>query len=417
MTREEYTQEILTLSDSNKMMMLHLPTGFGKSRIAIEIVRRHLSNKLLECNVLIVVPKLVLMDNWKAELLKWDFPAHIVVTMSTYVSYPKHTNKFWDMIILDEAHHFTEACEEATCDMQYDRILAMSATIPREPRWRLKCAFEGIREYKVSAREAINDEILPDPKILLIPMMLDNTNVDQTIVIRKSKPGIPIDLNFHQRSQRFNYPNKRVNIHATQLQYYNFISADIDRKKENWFKTQEEFRRNQWLQACKQRLDWMTTLKEDFVLEMLRILDNYRTLTFCTFIEQTKKLGEYPINSEDKKKSAQNLKDFNEGRVNHIVAASILNEGVNLSDCQIGIYANIGSSKVVELQRLGRILRHENPLIIIPFFAGTREEELVNEMVQNYNPNLITKLFRSQINEQALNDIINGEADIQQIDN
>ena len=204
-----------------------------------------------------------------------------------------------------------------------------------------------------------------------------------------------------------------MHIHCTEQQYYNYISAEIDRKKGEYFRTQAEFRKNQWLMECKNRLDWMTTLKEDFVLSLLKMVDKYRTLTFCTFIEQTKKLGDNPINSEDKKKSAQNLKDFNEGRVNHIVAASILNEGVNLSNCQIGIYANIGASKVVELQRLGRILRHENPLIIIPFYAGTREEELVNKMLENYNPNLVTTLFKSQITEQVLNDIINGESDIQ----
>lgn len=416
MTREEYTQDILELSDSHKALMLHLPTGFGKSRIAIEIAKKHFGEAIMGCNMLIVVPKLVLIENWKEELKKWHFPQGISVTFTTYISYPKHTEEFWDMIILDEAHHFTENCEEATYEMRYDRVLAMSATIPREPRWRLKESFTGIYEYRVSARDAINDEILPDPKILLIPMMLDNTRIDQTIVIRKSKPGTPVELNFQQRGQRFHYPTKRVHIHCTQQQYYNFISNEIDRKKEDYFRTQEEFRKNQWLMGCKQRLDWMTTLKEDFVLELLKMLDDYRTLTFCTFIEQTKKLGEYPINSEDKKKSAQNLKDFNEGKVNHIVAASILNEGVNLSNCQIGIYANIGSSKVVELQRLGRILRHENPLIVIPFFTATREEEIVSKMVENYNPNLITKLFKSQINKETLENIINGEGDIQQTD-
>ena len=59
MTREEYTQEILELSDSHKALMLHLPTGFGKSKIAIDIIKRHLEDKIMECNVLIVVPKLV----------------------------------------------------------------------------------------------------------------------------------------------------------------------------------------------------------------------------------------------------------------------------------------------------------------------------------------------------------------------
>lgn len=30
MTREEYSNEILKLSDGNKQLMLHLPTSFGK---------------------------------------------------------------------------------------------------------------------------------------------------------------------------------------------------------------------------------------------------------------------------------------------------------------------------------------------------------------------------------------------------
>lgn len=415
MTREEYSNEILKLSDGNKQLMLHLPTSFGKSKLAIDIIKRHLSDKILGCNVLIVIPKLVLIDNWKKEMEKWEFPQHINVVFTTYISFPKHAAEFWDMIILDEAHHFTENCENAAESFHYNRILAMSATIPKEPRWRLRAAFNRLYEYKVSAREAIDNNILPDPKVLLIPMMLDNYHIDQTLVIRKSKGGTPIKLNFQQRGQAFHYPTKRVEISCTQQQYYNYITAEIDRLKKSYFQSQEQFRKNRWLMSCKQRLDWMTTLKEDFVLEMLKMLDDYRTLTFCTFIEQTKRLGDYPINSEDKKQSAKNLADFNAGIISHITSAAILNEGVNLANCQVGIYANIGASKVVECQRLGRILRHNNPLIIIPFFTGTREEELVDKMLANYNPDLIIKLFKSQITKEVLEEILNGKGNIQQI--
>lgn len=414
MTREDYTQELLHLSDSNKYLMLHLPTGFGKSRIAIEIAKRHYGNGLKEYNMLIVVPKLVLMDNWREELGKWLLPPTIKVTFTTYISYPKHTEHAWDMIVFDEAHHFTEACEEATLAMHYDRVLAMSATIPREPKWRLKCAFNGIYEYQVTARTAIEEEILPDPKVILIPMMLDNTKVNQTYVLRKSKPGQPVVLPFHQRSQRFNYPMRRVHIMCTEQQYYNMSCMDIEYKKEEYFKSQQQFRKNQWLQACKQRLDWMTTLKEGFVKDLLLLLGNYRTLTFCTFIEQTERLGKHPINSKDKKASMKNLEDFNAGRIRHITSASILNEGMNLVNCQIGIYANIGASHVVECQRLGRILRHKNPIIIIPFYAGTREEEIVTEMLANYNPELVVKMFKSQVTKDSLDAIIDGKAGIQQ---
>ena len=62
---------------------------------------------------------------------------------------------------------------------------------------------------------------------------------------------------------------------------------------------------------------------------------------------------------------------------------------MNLSNCQIGIYANLNSSETIVKQRLGRILRHTNPIIIIPYFKNTRDEELVNKMIQDYNPELV----------------------------
>ena len=417
MTRDDYKEDVLSLSDDHKFLMLNFPTGFGKTRLCLDVVRRHYEDKLMGCNILIVVPKLVLIDTWKDEMEKWDFPQHINVVFTTYISYPKHADQYWDAIIFDEAHHYTETCATATDLMHYDRVLAVSGTIPKEPKWRLKGSFRGIFEYVVSAREAIDEGILPDPKVLLIPMTLDNTTINQEYVVRKSKPGTPINLFYQQRNMRFRYPTKRVNIKCTQQQYYNMVCEEIDYKQRDYQQTQQAFKKNLWLQACKQRLDWMTTLKEDFVLRLLASLDKYRTLTFCTYIAQTKKLCDTPIHSEDKKLAMQNLADFNEGKINHIATASMLNEGVNLTNCQIGIYANIGASKVIEVQRLGRLLRHKNPLIIIPFFLATREEELVNEMLKNYNQNLVVKKFKSEVNKKVLEEIINGEVENQQSDN
>lgn len=63
---------------------------------------------------------------------------------------------------------------------------------------------------------------------------------------------------------------------------------------------------------------------------------------------------------------------------------------MNLVDCQVGIYANLNSSDTIVKQRMGRLLRHKNPVLIVPYFVGTRDEELVNKMLENYNPKLIT---------------------------
>lgn len=63
---------------------------------------------------------------------------------------------------------------------------------------------------------------------------------------------------------------------------------------------------------------------------------------------------------------------------------------MNLTNCQIGIFANLNSSEIIIKQRNGRLLRHPNPVIIVPYYKNTREEELVTKMIENYNPDLIT---------------------------
>ena len=76
---------------------------------------------------------------------------------------------------------------------------------------------------------------------------------------------------------------------------------------------------------------------------------------------------------------------FNLNKIKHITACNILNEGVNLTNCRVGIFCNLNSSEIIVKQRVGRILRHKSPVIIIPYFKNTREEELVQKMIEEYD--------------------------------
>ena len=49
----------------------------------------------------------------------------------------------------------------------------------------------------------------------------------------------------------------------------------------------------------------------------------------------------------------------------------------------------LNSSDRMIFQRLGRILRHKEPVIVIPYYKNTREEEIVSKMLENYNPELV----------------------------
>lgn len=73
---------------------------------------------------------------------------------------------------------------------------------------------------------------------------------------------------------------------------------------------------------------------------------------------------------------------------------------VNLTNCRVGIFCNLNSSEIITKQRIGRILRHESPIVIIPYFVDTREQELVAKIIEEYNVESVKSI--SSINEIEL---------------
>jgi superfamily II DNA or RNA helicase len=149
--------------------------------------------------------------------------------------------------------------------------------------------------------------------------------------------------------------------------------------------------KNLFLRTSGDRLKWLSEQKSGYVKVLLDHLRSQRTLTFCNGIPQTEELGKYCINSKNKA-SEENLHKFNEGKVDHITACNMLDEGMNLTNCRVGVYAVLNSSDRMIKQKLGRLLRHPDPIIVIPYFQGTREEEIVGTMLTDYNPKLVTKI-------------------------
>lgn len=72
---------------------------------------------------------------------------------------------------------------------------------------------------------------------------------------------------------------------------------------------------------------------------------------------------------------------------------------MNLVNCKVGVYASLNSSERMIKQKLGRLLRHSEPVIIIPYYKYTRDEEIVNKMLEDYNPQLV---LTTNINELQL---------------
>ena len=364
MTREEVNNLALSKIDKAKYLILELITGFGKTFCAINLIN-HICDRVYRkqqkpTTILILVAKIVHKQTWKDEIEKWGGIKSDYITIECYESLYKYKNAYFDTVVCDEVQHLSEARLEVLETIHINEsFIGLSATIKRDMRDYFIYNHKA-EVIKCGLKEAVEDEVLPEPTVYLLPLTLNTTN--------------------------YTYKVKKFgrDIITTQKGCYDSISSLIEWYKNKFFNSRNERIKNLWLSTAGKRLKWCSEQKEALVLSLLDKFRNYKTLTFCSSIEQAERLGKYNITSKNKA-SVKNLEMFNLNEIKHITACSILNEGVNLTNCRIGIFCNLNSSEIVVKQRVGRILRHKSPIIIIPYFKDTREEELVQKMMEEYS--------------------------------
>ena len=368
MTREEVNSLALSKIDGTKCLILELITGMGKTKVAIDLMN-HICDRVFRndnspTSILILVAKIVHKQTWLDEMKKWGGIKSDYITIECYESLKNYENSRFDVVIADEMQHLSEARLEVLNTININEaFIGLSATIKRDMRDYFINNYDA-KVIKCGLREAVEDEVLPEPTVYLIPLTLDTT--------------------------KFTYKIKKFgrDIITTQKGYYDTVSSLIDWYKSKYFNSRNERMKNLWLSTAGKRLKWCAEQKESLVLSLLDKFKNYKTLTFCSSIEQSERLGKHNITSKNKD-SIKNLEMFNANKIKHITACNILNEGVNLTNCKVGIFCNLNSSEIIVKQRVGRILRHKSPVIIIPYFENTREEELVQKMIEEYDKDSI----------------------------
>lgn len=306
MTREEVNNLALSKIDNTKYLILELITGFGKSKLAIDLINhicdRVFSNHESPTSILILVAKTVHKQTWKDEIEKWGGIKSDYVTIECYESLHKYKDSYFDTVICDEMQHLSDARLEILESIHIDEaFIGLSATIKRDMRDYFINNHKA-EVIKCGLKEAVEDEVLPEPTVYLLPLSLDTV--------------------------KYTYKIKRFgrNIITTQKGYYDSISSLIDWYKNKYFNSRNERIKNLWLSTAGKRLKWCSEQKEALVLSLLGKFKNYKTLTFCSSIEQSERLGKYNITSKNKD-SIKNLELFNANKIKHITACAILNEG------------------------------------------------------------------------------------------
>lgn len=395
MNREELRVAAMEAIQSHNNIAIQAATGVGKSRIAFD-----LCNLVQAKRILLVVAERAHKLNWSDEKSKWSFPTPLVTVC--YTSLHKYQDTEWDVVIFDEAHHLNTEKRLAIFEtIKAQHMIFLSATLKDSLIINLEDSCGHIHSIKLGLQEAFDSEILPEPKIVLVPLVLDNTKMNQTIIEEWGKKDRRVSIKclykdrWHYLRKKRQYPNTTLTIICTQQQKYNYITEQFEYYKKRYMMTRNEIIKNKWLQCGTKRKRFLGELKTDIVRSLIDKVKDKRFICFCTSIEQAEKLGGTSAIHSKNKKTPEIIQKFNNKKISNMFAVGMLQEGQNLTDIEVGIIVQLDGEERAFIQKFGRTLRADSPVQYIIYYKDTRDEEYLNKAIESINKEYITVLKKN----------------------
>lgn len=397
--REALQKEVINNLLVNKRVILQWGTGVGKGYTAVKAIEKILSKKTL-----ILVAERAHKSNWKEEFVKAGTQYLLDnITIECYASLRKLKNTSWDLIIFDEAHHLnTDIRRELISTLQTERVLALSATLPKDDFLEfLQQTFGRFIVSTISLQKAVDKGFLPEPEVLLIPLVLNNTVQNQKIIeewgVKTKRKKIYCnyaDRWFYLRGKKTTFPNTSLVISCTEKEKYSYLSEKFEYYKSLYLSCRKEAVRVKWLQYGSKRKQFLGELKTSYAKSLLNKLSNKRFVCFCSSIEQASCLGgdnavhsKRPVEENNKL-----IEDFNKGVTNSLFAIGMLQEGMNLCNIEIGIIIQLDGQERGFIQKFGRSLRAKSPVQYIFYFKDTQDENYLKNVLNNVDNNYISTI-------------------------
>lgn len=402
MTKDELQIQSLSLIKLSNRVALQWCTGLGKSKMAIDMAN-YLADKEFEeygepLNVLLVVAETAHKSNWKIEFDRWGLKTDSVV-MECYASLKKYRNSYWDLVIFDEAHHLgSDLRMDVLTELHAQNIILLSATLPDQVMQAVTGVFGEFVTSRVTLKEAIEWGILPQPKVYLIPLTLDNTYPNCTIIEEwgKKEKRVTYKCKFHERweylKNKDKYPNVTLEISCTQQQKYDYLSDQFEYWRSQFFRTRQEFIKNKWLQVGSKRKRFLGESKTQAVRLLLHKIRGKRFICFCTSIEQAELLGGKNAIHSKKDNSLDIIDNFNTKKIDNLFAVGMLQEGQNLTDIEAGVIVQLDGQERAFVQKFGRSLRATDPIQFIFYYKNTRDTEYLENVLEGINKEYITEV-------------------------
>ena len=399
-TREDLERAAKAALKSYNNIAIQAATGVGKSKLALDLCRNMVEPGEQLSTILLVVAEIAHIQNWKDEIDKWSYDGPIFICC--YASLKKYRNTEWDVVIFDEAHHLgSELRLDIFSTITAAHMLFLSATLKQSLLDTLELHCGPIKVIKMGLQDAFNANILPEPKINLIPLTLDNNTVNHFIVEEWGNKArrVSIKCTYKDRwlykRNKSRYPNVELIISCTQQQKYDYITEQFNYYKKRYMSCRNEAIKNKWLQWGSRRKIFLGLEKTAIAAQLLKKIGDKRLICFCTNIAQADTLSQETSVHSQKKDSLNIIQKFNNGEINSLYAVGMLQEGVNLTGIEAGIIIQLDGEERAFIQKFGRTLRADSPEQYIIYFRATRDEEYLNNALENIDSKYIREYENS----------------------
>lgn len=397
LTKEILQNQALDALVEKKRLVLQWATGVGKGYTSVRAVQR-----LKPSRALIVVAESSHKDNWRDEFKKANCEHYLTnIVIECYASLKNYKDTSWDLIIFDEAHHLgSDIRLDILSSMTSERVLALSATLKNFDILNVLYNTFGKFEFsQVDIQTAIENNLLPQPKIFLKPLYLDYTVRDQIIVEEwgSKDKRITMECNWEDRwsimkFKKTRYPNVTLRIKCSAYHKYKHICEQIDYWQKRFFATRNVAFKNKWLQYGSIRKNFLGELKTNEAKRLLDTLTDKKYICFCSSIEQAELLGGSNAIHSKKKDNKKIIDDFNEGKSDKLFAVGMLQEGQNLKGIEVGIIIQLDGNERSFIQKFGRSMRAEDPIQYIFYYKYTRDEEYLENVLEGIDKEYIKEI-------------------------
>ena len=391
--KEKLQKREMEILKGEHRVVLKWATGCGKSKMTIDLLNYAANNyhNGTFMDVLFVVAERAHIKNWQEEFIKWHLSSRIKVDTICYASLKNHVCGSYAAIVFDEAHHcFTEKRMAVIETISADYVYLLSATLSSSKMEEMENIYGKFTTSTVTLKDAIKEDILPDPRVYVIRLELDDKKDNQEIVIGNAKKGAPV-VKWKDRD-KYIYRNTPCFIKCTQKQKYTYITTKMEYWKRRYQMTHNEFHKNQWVSLGSQRKRYIGELKTPYVKSLIdKLLKHKRYVCFCTSVDQATELShKTAISSKRSSKQNQIIIDaFNDKKINEIYAVGMITEGMNLNGIEAGVIVQLDGKERLFIQKVGRCMRANDPIAYIFYYKDTQDDVYLKQALENIDEKFV----------------------------